>query len=95
MHKELEQRLVGRWPHWFNTGGDIRLTAMSRGFEHGDGWFDILWRLCEDIEPLVKNLEQEIGCQFEVQAGERKVGGVALLREPYKRRHLSPYRNRH
>jgi hypothetical protein len=38
---------------WFNTGGDIRYTAMPRGFEHGDGWFDILWRLCEDLEPLV------------------------------------------
>jgi hypothetical protein len=48
MQKELEQRLVKRWPTWFNTEGDIRYTGMSRGFDHGDGWFDILWRLCED-----------------------------------------------
>jgi hypothetical protein len=76
MHKDLEQRLVERWPHWFNTGGDIRLTAMPRGFEHGDGWFDIVWGLCEDIEPLVKKLEQEIGCQFEVQQVKEKFGGL-------------------
>jgi hypothetical protein len=46
MRKELEQHLVERWPTWFHTKGDIRCTAMPRGFEHGDGWFDILWRLC-------------------------------------------------
>jgi transposase len=30
---------------------------MPRGFEHDDGWFDILWRLCEDLEPLVASVE--------------------------------------
>lgn len=40
MQKELEQRLVERWPTWFKVGGDIRNTAMPRGFEHDDGWFD-------------------------------------------------------
>ena len=53
MRKELEHRLVERWPTWFNIEGDIRYTAMSWGFTHGDGWFDILWRLCEDLEPMV------------------------------------------
>jgi hypothetical protein len=76
MRKELEQRLVERWPTWFNTGGDIRCTAMPRGFEHDDGWFDLLWRLCEDLEPLVAQLEQEIGCQFEVLQVKEKFGGL-------------------
>ena len=49
MRKELEQKLFERWPTWFNPKGDFRLTAMTRGFEHDDGWFDILWRLCEDV----------------------------------------------
>jgi hypothetical protein len=66
MQKQLEQRLVERWPTWFNTGGDIRDTAMPRGFEHDDGWFDILWRLCEDLEPLVAEFEQAGGPRFEV-----------------------------
>jgi hypothetical protein len=38
---------------------------MSFGFCHGDGWFDILWRLCEDLEPLVAEFEAA-GHQFEV-----------------------------
>jgi hypothetical protein len=78
MNKDLEQRLVERWPTWFDTHGDIRLTAMARGFEHADGWFDILWRLCEDLEPLVKKLEQEIGCQFGVLQVKEKFGGLRI-----------------
>jgi hypothetical protein len=76
MQKELEQRLVERWPAWFKTEGDIRDTAMARGFEHGDGWFDILWRLCEDLEPLVAQFEQETGSQFEVLQVKEKFGGL-------------------
>jgi hypothetical protein len=76
MRKELEQRLVERWPRWFNIGGDIRHTAMPRGFTHDDGWFDILWRLCEDLEPLVAELEQASGSQFEVLQVKEKFGGL-------------------
>jgi hypothetical protein len=76
MQKELEQRLVERYPSWFNTGGDIRHTAMARGFEHGDGWFDILWRLCEDLEPLVTEFERTSGCKFEVLQVKEKFGGL-------------------
>lgn len=35
MREELEQKLFLRWPTWFDV----------QGFEHGEGWFDILWRL--------------------------------------------------
>jgi hypothetical protein len=65
MRKELEQRLVERWLTWFNTGGDIQHTLMPRGFIQGDGWFDILWRLCGDLEALVTEMERAGGRQFE------------------------------
>jgi hypothetical protein len=76
MRKELEQRLVERWPTWFNTRGDIRYTAMPRGFEHDDGWFDILWRLYEDLEPLVAEVEKQTGVPFEVLQVKEKFGGL-------------------
>jgi hypothetical protein len=76
MRKALEQRLVERWPTWFNTGGDIRYTAMTRGFEHDDGWFDILWRLCEGLEPLVAELEAAGGQKFEVLQVKEKFGSL-------------------
>jgi hypothetical protein len=49
---------------------------MARGFEHDDGWFDLLWRLCEDLEPLVAEFEQETGSQFEVLQVKEKFGGL-------------------
>ena len=76
MNKALEQKLVERWPTWFDIGGDIRHTLMSRGFTHEDGWFDILWRLCVDLEPLVTELEREGGPKFEVLQVKEKFGGL-------------------
>ena len=76
MHKELEQKLVEQWPSWFNTEGDIRYTLMPQGFTHGDGWFEIIWRLCADLEPLVAEFEQETGSQFEVLQVKEKFGGL-------------------
>jgi hypothetical protein len=78
MRKELEQRLVERWPTWFNTGSDVRYTAMPWGFCNGDGWFDILWRPSGDLEPLVGELEQTTGRQFEVTQVKEKFGGLRI-----------------
>jgi hypothetical protein len=74
--KELEQKLIGRWPSWFNVSGDPRQTRMADGFVHGDGWFDIVWRLCEDLEPLVAEAERMTGRKFEVLQVKQKLGGL-------------------
>jgi hypothetical protein len=77
MRSELEKRLVSRWPQWFKTDGDFRHTAMTRGLTHDDGWFDILRRLCEDLEPLVADFEHEAGGpKFEVLQVKEKFGGL-------------------
>jgi hypothetical protein len=49
---------------------------MTRGFEHDDGWFDILWRLCEDLEPLVAEFEAAGEHKFEVLQVKEKFGGL-------------------
>jgi hypothetical protein len=77
MRKELEQKVIARWPQWFNTEGDVSHTA-PRGFLHGEGWFDILWRLCGDLESLVEEFEQESGCQFEILQVKEKFGGLRI-----------------
>jgi hypothetical protein len=76
MKKELEQKLVQRWPSWFNVTGDQRETRMADGFAHGDGWFNIVWRLCEDLEPLVREAEKATGRPFEVLQVKQKLGGL-------------------
>ena len=76
MRDELERRLVERWPTWFNVQGDIRETLMPLGFTHGDGWFDLVWRLCERLEPVVAAEEAESGRPFHVLQVKEKFGGL-------------------
>ncbi len=68
MHEELEQTLFRRWPTWFDI----------QGFEHGDGWFDILWRLCMDLRPLVDELEGESSQSFAVVRVREERGGLRV-----------------
>ncbi len=74
MQAELERKLVERWPSWFHIDGDPRQTAMTRGFQHDDGWFGIVWQLCEDLEPLASAAEREIGVPFEALQVKEKFG---------------------
>jgi len=67
--------MAERWPKWFNMSGDLRHTLMPFGFEHGDGWFDILVDLCEELEPLVEAATYSIS-PFEVMQVKEKFGGL-------------------
>lgn len=76
MRKELEEKIARRWPSWFDMNGDIRHTLMPFGFQCGGGWFDLLWRLCERLEPLVAEFERKTGERFEVIEVKQKFGGL-------------------
>jgi hypothetical protein len=86
MRKELEEKLVKRFPTWFNGDGDVRHTLMSFGFQCGDGWFNILWRLCANLEPLATELEKETGKRFEVLQVKEKFGTLRF----YVNHHSDP-----
>jgi hypothetical protein len=76
MTEDLELKLVKRWPTWFDVDDDIQHTLMPFGFEHGDGWFSLVWRLCAQLEAPVARLEQETGRAFEVFQVKEKFGGL-------------------
>lgn len=66
MKDELEKKFYERWPAWFNrTVPPVR--GGFWGFECGDGWFDLIWSLCVDLETLV-------GDNFVVQQVKEKFG---------------------
>lgn len=51
MNKQLEANLIKRFPDFFvDMYGDPRVTSMHWGCTCGDGWYDLLYKLCEDIE---------------------------------------------
>ena len=78
MRKELEEKLARRWPTWFDLAGTPMMRATARGFECGDGWFEVVWRLCSDLEPLVTELEKETGERFEVLQVKEKLGTLRV-----------------
>ena len=52
MNRDLERELQARFPRFFrDLYGDPRKTCMSRGCEFADGWYRLLERLCEELEP--------------------------------------------
>ena len=48
---ELDEKLCTKYPKIFiNRQGDMRTTAMCWGFECGDGWYNIIDRLCSYLQ---------------------------------------------
>jgi len=51
--KEFEAKLVKEFPAYFiDMYGSRKITSLSFGLEIEPGWFDIIWRLCDDIKKL-------------------------------------------
>ena len=54
MSPELEHELVSKYPDIFKDyKGDPKDTCLAFGIECGDGWFDIIERLCHLIQSEV------------------------------------------
>lgn len=71
MDTKLVQQFYDRWPKWF--GGLTQppeKSCLAFGFECGDGWFDILWQLCEDIDNI------GVPDEFQVDQVKEKFGGL-------------------
>ena len=75
MSPEKELAIFERWPAWFNVRSDFRLSGMRDGFRCCDGWYDIIFHLCERLEPLIANLDDS-GEQFQVLQVKEKFGGL-------------------
>ena len=56
MSPDKDKAIFEKWPQWFRDKDDYRLSGMGIGFRCGDGWYDIIYRLCGRIEPLVAAL---------------------------------------
>ena len=51
MNQELDEQLCAKYPKIFvNRNADMRTTAMCWGFECGDGWYNIIDKLCGNIQ---------------------------------------------
>lgn len=83
MKPELQQKLYKNYPKIFKQKDDDKTkTAMCWGISCGDGWYDILNVLCENIQNHLKNKnrdkpeEEHLICEA-VQVKE-KFGGLCF-----------------
>jgi hypothetical protein len=77
-----------RWPDWFGDYGDYTKSLMGHGFQHGDGWHQLLARTLERIEPEVSafNLElAKIGTRFEILQVRQRFGELQIVALPTTR----------
>lgn len=84
MNQEKSKKLFVRFS-FFHPEQSVNNSLMSFGFECDDGWFQLLWNLCEEVE---KQLEKELDPKdvtkallnndhgFEVLQVKEKFGGL-------------------
>lgn len=83
MKAELQQKLYDRYPNIFRQKDlDKTETAMCWGISCGDGWYDLIDTLCENIQNRIVNFnrnrpeEEHLVCEA-VQVKE-KFGGLCF-----------------
>ena len=60
MNEQLDKQLVEKYPKIFRDRyGDMRQTLMCWGFEHGDGWYNIIDALCSNIQHHVDHKRKQ------------------------------------
>ena len=74
MKKELQQKLFTQFDHMFRERHlDSSKTRMCDGFCIGDGWIEILWDLCSDIQDELDK-HPKLKKQFAVRQVKSKFG---------------------
>ena len=101
MNEKLDKKLVEKYPKIFaDRHADMKTTAMCWGFEHGDGWYWLIDKMCESIQGYMDsnphlNIHQVVavqvkekfaGLRFYYQGGDDRIEGIVQFAE-----HLSYY----
>lgn len=94
MKKELDEKLCETYPAIFaDRRGDKRKTCMVWGFACGDGWYDLIERLCAVIQNHHENYpdvpqtvaaqvkEKFGGLRFYVDGGDEYIHGAIAMAE--------------
>lgn len=76
MKEELEQRLMDEFPFMEARNlWDGESLNYPIGCECDDGWFDIIYNLCREIDNLYKSKNKDSG-QLRVEQVKEKFGGL-------------------
>lgn len=80
MKDELDKKLCERYPKIFaDRFGDMRTTAMCWGLEVGDGWYNIIDRLCVNIQSYIDWSEESN--EFDLKYNQENPHNLRTVRE--------------
>lgn len=77
MSPELDDKLAAAFPNLYrDRHGNPRETLMCFGFDHSDGWFQILWDLSRGLEAIIMELPEEERPKYRAAQVKEKFGGL-------------------
>jgi hypothetical protein len=75
MSPDKDKAIFEKWPQWFRDKDDYRLSGMGLGFRCDDGWYELIYSLCERLEPMVAALGDRAS-DFQIVQVKEKFGGL-------------------
>lgn len=80
MRSDLDKKLIENFPLLYaDRHASMMQTCMCWGFECADGWFDLIYKLSSQLEPLIKKyIEEHPDEEYHPRAAQvkEKYGGL-------------------
>lgn len=73
--REKTEKLFRDFPELFRYRNNRKISLMS-GFDCGNGWFNIIYKLCENIQNALEKETDDFRAGFFVQQVKEKFGGL-------------------
>src|SRR3990167_5827765 len=87
MNEENSRYLFETYKHFFTGKEDLRQSLMGFGFEVGDGWFEIIKSLCQNLNYHLdwdkKDGKDTISYPFTVTQVKEKFAGLRFYTHGY------------
>lgn len=84
MKEELDKQLCEKYPKIFkNRRGSMQETCMCWGFDHGDGWYDIIDSLCAVIQNHINSLRYQHAAMSQEDFDEEHQVVAAQVKEKF------------
>lgn len=75
MSPELDRKLFETFPNLYRQRYlSMQETRMCWGFEHGNGWFEIVWDLSNKLEAMILALPEEARGPYSASQVKEKFG---------------------
>lgn len=76
MNEENTKKLIQDFPNFWKYANNLKASLMAFGFACEDGWFPLIYQLCEDIQGELNKLDEDFNKYFYVTQVKEKFAGL-------------------